>query len=252
MIEQIMIFGLGFLLAGLLALAFTPVFWNRALRLTRRRLERQMPLSPQEILADRDFIRAEAALLQRRMEQKLETANQAHIADMVEIGRREWRITTLANELALQSGLAHERLNEIGRLNQSLEEAATETAGLERRFETIRFLCEEQASALQALQEEKELLTRQKTDKTLALSNCLNALAQLHEEHRSLRDLYEADGEKLQNLESSLAETRAKEGQILEQQVLLRQDIKDLGASVVRIVKEKPAVLSGERDRPAR
>ncbi|HEY8578608.1 MAG TPA: hypothetical protein VIL72_01885, partial [Beijerinckiaceae bacterium] len=69
MIEQLMIFALGFLSAGLLSLLFLPAFWRRAMRLSRRRLEMQMPLSMDEIVAERDQLRAEFAAERRRLEQ---------------------------------------------------------------------------------------------------------------------------------------------------------------------------------------
>ncbi len=67
-----MIFMLGALSAGLLALLMLPAFWRRALRLTRRRLEMLMPLSMDEVVAERDLLRAEFAAEHRRLEQRME------------------------------------------------------------------------------------------------------------------------------------------------------------------------------------
>jgi chromosome segregation ATPase len=94
-IEQAMIFALGFLVAGLIALAFAPAFWRRALRLTRRRLETQVPLSVEEILADRDHLRAEFAVERRRLEIRVADVAQAHAADRSELGRRTAEILEL-------------------------------------------------------------------------------------------------------------------------------------------------------------
>src|ERR1700730_9930861 len=82
-----MVFALGFLVAGLFALAAAPAFWRRAIRLSTRRLEMQLPLSPEEILAGRDLLRAEFAVERRRLEQKVEALNLVHAADMTELGR---------------------------------------------------------------------------------------------------------------------------------------------------------------------
>jgi hypothetical protein len=83
-----MVFALGFLVASLMALAIAPAFWRRAIRLSTRRLEMQLPLSPEEILAGRDLLRAEFAVEQRRLEQKAEALNLVHAADMAELGHR--------------------------------------------------------------------------------------------------------------------------------------------------------------------
>jgi chromosome segregation ATPase len=100
LIEQVMIFALGFLVSGLLALLFLPAFWRRALRLSRRRLEMQLPLSMDEIIAERDQIRAEGAVELRRVEQRVEALVEDRARDMSEIGRRAGIIAELEAELA--------------------------------------------------------------------------------------------------------------------------------------------------------
>ena len=79
-----MIFALGFLLAGLLALAIAPAFWRRALRLSTRRLEMLLPLSSREIIAERDLMRAEFAIDRRKFEQEAESLRTMRAADMAE------------------------------------------------------------------------------------------------------------------------------------------------------------------------
>lgn len=99
-IEQVMIFALGFLLSGLLTLMFLPAFWRRALRLSTRRLEMQMPLSMAEIVAERDQLRAEFASERRRIEQRSEALAAERARDMAELGRRARLIGALDAELA--------------------------------------------------------------------------------------------------------------------------------------------------------
>ena len=72
MVEPIMYFGIGFLVAALLALMFVPLVHNRAVRLTVRRLEAATPLSIAEIRADKDQLRAEFAMSTRRLEMSVE------------------------------------------------------------------------------------------------------------------------------------------------------------------------------------
>lgn len=118
-----MIFALGFLVAGLIALAFAPVFWRRALRLTRRRLETQVPLSVEEILADRDHLRAEFAVEQRRLEMRLAEVVQAHAADRSELGRRAAEFSAVQQKIADQS-------EQIRVTVEALSTAEHEIAGL--------------------------------------------------------------------------------------------------------------------------
>src|SRR5262249_59297759 len=72
MIEGIMYFGIGFLVATLLGLFFVPLVHNRAVRLTMKRLEASTPLSMVEIRADKDHLRAEFAISTRRLETTIE------------------------------------------------------------------------------------------------------------------------------------------------------------------------------------
>jgi hypothetical protein len=72
MIELIMFVGIGFLLAGLLAVGVIPLVHARAVRLTTRRLEAMNPSSIAEIQADKDLLRAEFAMSTRRLEMSVE------------------------------------------------------------------------------------------------------------------------------------------------------------------------------------
>jgi hypothetical protein len=58
MIEPIMFFGIGFLVASLIGLVFMPLVHGRAVRLTAGRLQASTPLSMAEIQADKDQLRA--------------------------------------------------------------------------------------------------------------------------------------------------------------------------------------------------
>jgi hypothetical protein len=123
-----MIFALGFLVASLIALAIAPAFWWRAIRLSTRRLEMQLPLSPEEILAGRNLLRAEFAVEQRRLEQKAEALNLAHADNMMELGRRAAIIDAQAADLLAFSQQGSERGTEIIALQRALAETSTELA----------------------------------------------------------------------------------------------------------------------------
>jgi chromosome segregation ATPase len=118
-IEQTMIFALGFLVAGLVALAFAPAFWRRANRLTRRQLEMQIPLSVQEILAERDQLRAEFAVECCRLEQRTEQLDDRHAADLVNLGHQATKISELEAEIA--GGLAAVQAAERERIENATE-----------------------------------------------------------------------------------------------------------------------------------
>src|SRR6185369_7625583 len=75
MINALMFGALGFFLGCLLALMLAPPLWNRAVKLTTRKLEATMPMSLNDIQADKDQLRAEFAIELRKVEVALEKEN---------------------------------------------------------------------------------------------------------------------------------------------------------------------------------
>lgn len=87
MIEPIMIFGIGFLVAALCALLILPLVHNRAVRLTKKRLEAAAPLSMAEMQADKDQLRAEFAMATRRLELLIEHLKSENASQFAELGK---------------------------------------------------------------------------------------------------------------------------------------------------------------------
>src|ERR1700759_3015699 len=99
MIEPVMFFGIGFLVAALLGLLFVPLVHNRAVRLTMRRLEAATPLSIAEIRADKDQLRAEFAMSTRRLEMSVEKMKAKTTTQLAELGKKTDAINHLKKEL---------------------------------------------------------------------------------------------------------------------------------------------------------
>ncbi|MBX9757260.1 MAG: hypothetical protein K2Y29_00675 [Beijerinckiaceae bacterium] len=168
MIEQLMYFALGVLVTGLLALIFLPAFWRRAVRLSTRRIEMQLPLSMTEIVAERDLLRAEFAVVQRRLERRLELLGDARAADMSEIGRKSAIIGAHAQEMAglraelarlegvisTQAAAVAEAQAQTGAaLKEAYDESGAREAAELKRVEFFRA-----AEQAQALAEERRLV----------------------------------------------------------------------------------------------
>lgn len=126
MIEQSIYFALGCIVTGLLALCFGPLFWRRALRLTRQRLQLQVPLSMQEIIAERDQLRAEFAVQRLRLEQAMARVQATKAHDMAEIGRRSVETTRLNDEVVAARRLEQSHTAEIQHLRRELAEVGAE------------------------------------------------------------------------------------------------------------------------------
>jgi outer membrane murein-binding lipoprotein Lpp len=98
-IEPIMFFGIGFLVASVVALGIIPLVHNRAVRLTMRRLEAATPLSMAEIQADKDQLRAEFAMSTRRLEMSVDQLKAKTTSQLAELGKKSDAINRLKLEL---------------------------------------------------------------------------------------------------------------------------------------------------------
>ena len=102
MIELVMYFGIGFLLATLVAVALIPFVHSRAVRLTSRRLEHSIPQSMAEIQADKDALRAEFAMSMRSLEITVDELKNKHTTALAELGRKGNAINRLKIEREAQ------------------------------------------------------------------------------------------------------------------------------------------------------
>lgn len=117
LIENIMYFALGLLVAGLLALVIMPAVWKRAVRLTKRRIEAATPITMAEFRADKDQLRAEFALSTRRLEMNVEA---------------------LRKRLAEQLGDVNQKRSDLGALKAEREKHLEVVRELEAREVELR------------------------------------------------------------------------------------------------------------------
>ncbi|MGR7996508.1 MULTISPECIES: hypothetical protein [unclassified Xanthobacter] len=100
MIEQIMYFALGALVATFVALLVLPAVWHRAVRLTTRRVEAAVPVSIFEIQADKDQQRAFFALNQRRLELQADAMRETIAGHAATIEHQRQRVAQLEAALS--------------------------------------------------------------------------------------------------------------------------------------------------------
>lgn len=163
-IQTALFFILGFLCAVFLALMVAPAIWRRAVTLTRRRIEASVPLTMDEIQADKDRLRVEFAMTARKLEMSAAALKEKAAAQAVELDRR------------------HDELARLAKIRDDKERAAAE---LEARAETLRAeigrkddeirrsseLIAQQDKQLQARAQELAQLGRLYDDATFAASS---------------------------------------------------------------------------------
>jgi len=185
MIESIMYFGIGVLVAALLGLVIIPLVHGRAVRLTMKRLEAAMPLLIAEVQADKDLLRAEFAMSTRRLEIIAEQLKTGSASQLAELGRKGDAINRLKVELqALRD-----------QLRTTEEESAVKAAALEDAERALSDKESELAKLTADLDERLALTGSQKTE-TVAVRDRLHAIeedleaktAALQEAERTLSD----------------------------------------------------------------
>jgi hypothetical protein len=121
MIEWFMFGALGFFLGCLLALMLAPPLWNRAVKLTTRKLEATMPMSLADIQADKDQLRAEFAIELRRVEVALDKSKEKAARELIEANKRRVEIQVLNTDLAGVKGQLQESQNANRVLQQTIK-----------------------------------------------------------------------------------------------------------------------------------
>jgi chromosome segregation ATPase len=165
MIESIMYFAAGFLVASLLALALISAVHHRAVRLTQRRLEDSIPVSLTEIQADRDKLRAKFAMSTRRLEVKVEQLEAKVTSQLGEIARKSEAIAKLKAQLAERNAVSDAlgaKLKYLTIENQEAEEGYAQSAAAEA---SARALAAKDSELAKAALEASELTFANETQR---------------------------------------------------------------------------------------
>ena len=226
-IEMVMLAGLGFLTAALLALFLAPLYRRRSGRLAIEALKRSMPLTEAEIRADKDRVRAEYAILIHKLEMKVDEAADAAARQKVELNRRDAAISDLEEEVGRQRAFMEEHENARRVLEQTIMDRlpkveyrlAEAKKLLFQRDREIVGLSQASEKQSRALEEAKQINTQQ-TDELHRLKAALNTRAARNRE--GLGDpRYDGEVALRTEIESLRAETRDQSALIARLQAML-------------------------------
>jgi chromosome segregation ATPase len=104
-VEAIMYFAIGFLVAAFFSLLFFPLLHNRAVRLTKRRLDAGMPASVAELRADKDQLRAQFAVSIRKLEIMIDKMKSKTATYLGEVGKKNDYLNRLRKELGEKNAM---------------------------------------------------------------------------------------------------------------------------------------------------
>ncbi|EPE97297.1 hypothetical protein [Rhizobium grahamii] len=152
MIEYALLFGLGFLTAAFLVFLVSPAVHRRIVWYTENRMRATMPLSPQEVRAQKDMVRAFYAAENAKTTQQLVREREKSLAlqlkhdslaldagrSAAEIGGLQAQISDMSVEAAEQRSHLRRDENYISQLKTSLHIAEQASAAKEGELEALR------------------------------------------------------------------------------------------------------------------
>ncbi len=235
MIEPIMFFGIGFLVAALIGLVIVPLVHTRAVRLTMRRLEAAAPLSMAEIQADKDQLRAEFAMSTRRLEMSVEQLKTKSTSQLAELGKKGDAVNRLKVELGEKTAtifaLEARDKNLREQLRATEEEFMVKTSAMHEAQRTLSDKESELGKLTSELNERSTLADSQKIE-IIALKTQVDALKERLDgagfELKTVEDRRDAERIELKAATHELTEERGRVENLghrvgeLEQQLLVQ------------------------------
>ncbi|MFK3692368.1 hypothetical protein ACI2J4_19095 [Agrobacterium tumefaciens] len=246
MIEYAILFGLGFLTATLLALLIAPAIHRRIVAYTEKRIRATMPISPQEVRAQKDMARALYAAENAKVRQELETerekntslrlANEAASSDAYRLGEQNRSLSLKIEELTL----------EIGELRAALDAAEDRASTIQAALSQQEQAANERANQMADLTARLTNLTRELDDsKILAATRDLEAeqakqsatrfrkegetvtreLQDIASRNREAMEAVARESRKVTRLEEQLASTIAKNADLDTMLTLRNQEV---------------------------
>lgn len=202
MVQSILFFVLGFLTAGFFVLLIAPAVWRRAVSVTRQRVEAKLPMTLEEIRADKDSLRAEHAMALRKVEVQLKASQEKVLSQAVDLSRiREAQkivVTDHADEVRVVSELDAKRgnlRNELGKRDEQIKALVAQLAEAERVLEQRAREVEE----IGGLYDEASLSS---SNRQIELVNRESELGKLSDDMSTLRHQRNETDQRLSELEA--------------------------------------------------
>ena len=120
-IETLMVFALGSALTFVVVLLFGRFFWGLAVSAAAKRTARHTPIEVLDAQAERDKLRAEHALMARKLDLRLEDIKIRMAEQMAEVSRNRNRVQGLVEEIARRDDQLRRKDQENANLEAQLD-----------------------------------------------------------------------------------------------------------------------------------
>lgn len=214
--ETLMLVALGFSLGILLALLFGRLFWHMAVRVGSRRMQRQIPSTLVEMQAERDRLRAECAMLTRKLEIRSEDLKSQLVEQSAELTRERNRNDITMEEIREREAALAEREQRMGSSHEQTLHLESELAARTNALHETQAHLEESHDAIARLKQELANLTNALADRDTRIAELQHHLSEqpmriesaMREEQLNTADRLERRIEELTTLSREIAEQR--------------------------------------------
>ncbi len=229
MIEYALLFALGFLAATLTGLLVAPAIQKRIVKFTEQRMRATMPLSPQEVRAQKDMARAAFAAENARLAQgvrrerekrTLETVrNEKLLAEAMAIGTENAELHAQIADMNIEAGDMRSALRREEMKSEQLRAAlATADREVRARLGDIETL----TAGANHLNADIDNMKIDLATRDTAMENLKSRIGNLKDERDKLRQDLKAAGEKAASLDIRLSR---EEGRVRQLEARLTKEV---------------------------
>ena len=166
-----MVLALGSALTFVFFLLFGRVFWNVAARAGARRSAKQVPVAMLELQADRDRLRAEHAVMARKLELRLDDIKVRMTEQMAEVSRNRNRVQSLLQDLEGKDDALKQREDELSSVKNQLEVYQSDLVASNQTIENLMSEAGRKETELSKLQDSFRQLSINLRDKNALVGN---------------------------------------------------------------------------------
>jgi len=220
-IEYALLFALGFLAATLAGLLVAPAIQKRIVRFTEQRMLATMPLSPQEVRAQKDMARAAFAAENARLAQDVRRVREKHTLEMVrtekliaEAGAISTENAELHAQIADMNIEAGDRRSALRREEMKSEQLRNALVGADREIRARAADIEKLEGTIGRLRADLDNMKIDLAARDTVMENLQSRIGNLKDERDKLREDIKASIEKAKALEIRLSREEGRTRQL--------------------------------------
>lgn len=220
MIEYALLFALGFLAATLTGLLVAPAIQKRIVKFTEARMKATMPLSPQEVRAQKDMARAAYAAENAKLAQSVRREREKHTLEMVRnekllaqaaaIGTENAELHAQIADMNIEAG---DKRSALRREEMKSEQLTTALAAADREIRSKSAEIDKLTAGIEHLRSDTDNMKIDVATRDTAMESLKSRIGNLKDERDKLREDLKAVSQNAKSLEVRLAreETRAQQ-----------------------------------------